>query len=460
MNKRTPAQILAQAAPVAALQKGDIGNVSQSCPKVKVEIGVFFDGTGNNRQNVLTGLSSNGPSNVDRLLRLYPRDLTEYAPCGSPRRRVKRLYVEGIGTLSGRDDDGIGSGTGAGSRGVEARVYRACTAIGRMVDEMSPRVEPEEVILDVFGFSRGAAAARYFVNCFRQGYIKYLKYYVFPQHASLPKGRKVRIRFIGIFDTVAAIGLNANNANNGAVNVHLKAASADSIFHITAADEFRHNFSLNRNTPGGGATVELPGAHSDIGGGYAEEEKEDLLMKPATGRIFSSYEEARRQHEIDSTNSARVGAPEAARMVAEGWIGNPKQYYVQPTAIRTFTIPNPSAYHVDYAYDIEHRVRRNISNGWSKAVMALMHKKAREAGVPFSTIPNTTTYKVPDDLKPAQAAILGGRQPSAADKKLIKLRYTHHSSHYLSMARGLITPHKPAAGRVRGKHPNLTGRAK
>ncbi len=460
MNKRTPAQVLAQAAPVAAQQRGDIGNVSQNCPKVKVEIGVFFDGTGNNRQNVLTGLSSNGPSNVDRLHRLYPRDLVEYASCGSPSRRVRRLYVEGIGTLSGSEDDSVGSGTGTGNRGVEARVFRACTAIGRMVNEMSPGVEPEEVILDVFGFSRGAAAARYFVNCFRQGYINYLQFYVFPQRASLPEGRKVRIRFIGIFDTVAAIGLNANDDDNGAVNVHLKAASADSIFHITAGDEFRHNFSLNRNTPGGGASVELPGAHSDIGGGYAEEERENLLMKPAQGRIFNSYEEARRQHTIDSESGARMAAPEAARMISEGWIGDPRQYYVQPTAIRRFTIPNPYAYHVDYAYDIEHRVRRNISNGWSKAVMSLMHKKAQEAGVPFSDIPDTSTYRVPDNLKDAQTAILGGGQPSATDKALIKLRYTHHSSHYATMAGGLIAPHKPAAGRIRVKHPNLSGRAK
>ena len=34
---------------------GEVGNIAQSCPKLKLEIGVFFDGTLNNRFNVRSG---------------------------------------------------------------------------------------------------------------------------------------------------------------------------------------------------------------------------------------------------------------------------------------------------------------------------------------------------------------------------------------------------------------------
>lgn len=53
--------------------------------------------------------------------------------------------------------------------------------------------------------------------------------------------------------------------------------------HLVAADEYRKNFALTRVEPSDKKVVELilPGAHSDIGGGYRITEKEKIVMVPA-----------------------------------------------------------------------------------------------------------------------------------------------------------------------------------
>lgn len=53
---------------------------------------------------------------------------------------------------------------------------------------------PGSVVVDVFGFSRGAAAARHFIN----------------KLLALNLGRPLRVGFVGLFDTVAAIGSAAD----------------------------------------------------------------------------------------------------------------------------------------------------------------------------------------------------------------------------------------------------------
>ena len=54
----------------------------------------------------------------------------------------------------------------------------------------------------------------------------------------------------------------------------------DRTVHLVAADEYRQYFGLtNINSAGKkGKEIILPGAHSDIGGGYMEEETEPIMM--------------------------------------------------------------------------------------------------------------------------------------------------------------------------------------
>jgi hypothetical protein len=170
--------------------------------KVKIRVGVFFDGTGNNGFNsdaiyykkklpltvdniktekhegfdVETDTSYWNPYSNVKLL----HDLYEETSINSTKNNKQDLhhylqfpiYVQGIGTLRDKEDDKFGSGLGEGSRGVIARVEKACTDIsGRIKDEFD-RLEIEykqslyleSLKFDVFGFSRGAAAARHFCN--------------------------------------------------------------------------------------------------------------------------------------------------------------------------------------------------------------------------------------------------------------------------------------------------------
>lgn len=256
--------------------RGEIGNVEQTCPKVTLEIGVFFDGTNNNATNALLGGGegsyANSRSNVALLSLLYPNDDGPPNACGNPSRKYFPRYVPGIGTTTGSEkkrikDSLVGGAIGMGATGVEARVAATCIELGRDITRLSPGVEPEEIIFDVFGISRGAAAARYFVNAFRQGWIRYNPVFGSTVRGRLPEGRKVRIRFVGIFDTVASIGSGTVEYNYGA-NIHLRTDQADRIFHLTAGSEYRKNFRLNHNLEGGGDHYEMPGVHSDIDGGY------------------------------------------------------------------------------------------------------------------------------------------------------------------------------------------------
>jgi hypothetical protein len=105
------------------------------------------------------------------------------------------------------------------------------------------------------------------------------------------------------------------------VNVHLKTAQVTGrIYHLVADDEYRVNFRLNRNWPGGGDHQALPGAHSDVGGGYRD---------PGDAAPFSGI--ARRQRtpapwprpiRPPSTVPTAPGANSAAEavFVDEGWL--------------------------------------------------------------------------------------------------------------------------------------------
>lgn len=108
-----------------------------------------------------------------------------------------------------------------------------------------------KVMFDVFGFSRGAAAARHFANR------------VMDQDPAIagaisaglkgdfydgkPSGE---VRFLGLFDTVAAIGgignfFDINGRSSLRVRLELPPSVAQKVFQITALNEYRYNFSLN-----------------------------------------------------------------------------------------------------------------------------------------------------------------------------------------------------------------------
>lgn len=107
---------------------------------LRLRIGVFFDGTGNNASNTFDGKRcgahhpvraedldgsckaymadpessyGNDLSNVALLSSLYESD-KKLKGSGKSRSLQRRFYMDGIGTVRGEEDSWIGSGTGRG----------------------------------------------------------------------------------------------------------------------------------------------------------------------------------------------------------------------------------------------------------------------------------------------------------------------------------------------------------
>jgi hypothetical protein len=162
-----------------------------SLVKITLRIGVFLDGTGNNPFNVemgrkcgahhpVSGQDMDGSckpymqdpdssyggevTNVKRLYELYLKSI-------DPEKVIQhelafdKVYVEGIGTTAGEQDSLLGAALGRGETGIEARVNHAFDLIKqrlRIFHSRNPNIQIQRLIFDVFGFSRGAAAARHF----------------------------------------------------------------------------------------------------------------------------------------------------------------------------------------------------------------------------------------------------------------------------------------------------------
>lgn len=307
---------------------------------ITLRIGVFFDGTGNNlanaavtekcRQDDLTLLDErtlgevveycrahgfggsegngfftqtpdnsygNAPSNAARLFDLYQDDATRSLAKDERSASIK-AYLEGIGTSSGEEDSVYGQATGMGDTGVVARVMQSPNTISLQLGlftESNPEVQVDALEFDIFGFSRGAAAARHFANellkanggvlagLLRPGQFGLSEDFEWSGHAC--------INFIGLFDTVAAVAdpmrwdfSPADHLNPG-VNLYLPPGCARKVVQLTARDEMRWNFALNSVAPHH-QEIALPGAHSDIGGGYLPIAREKLILsRPVSSTV-------------------------------------------------------------------------------------------------------------------------------------------------------------------------------
>ena len=79
-----------------------------------------------------------------------------------------RIYIEGIGTLDKEKDVEAGFQYGSGRTGIRAKVCKGCEELAEKVFTEKNRnymdnIKSIELTIDVFGFSRGAAAARNFI---------------------------------------------------------------------------------------------------------------------------------------------------------------------------------------------------------------------------------------------------------------------------------------------------------
>lgn len=251
------------------------GPPSPTCPcqdpHRKLHAGVFFDGTNNNKDR---DLPRGTHTNVVRLWKLYKE--------GSDAEAVRtKKYVVGVGSLdtaarrrqAGQEirnnsrwwlpgsqvvaagvsggrllgDLGADIAGKAGGLGGKERLNQAYFWLKDRCAEL-PR--PAFKTVDVYGFSRGAALARTFVNLVNM--------------ALRQVEPNVSVRFVGVFDTVGSFGIGGDDSDPGQ-NMYIDGTDARAIAHFTARHEHREMFPLTVIT---GVDKEYAGVHSDVGGGY------------------------------------------------------------------------------------------------------------------------------------------------------------------------------------------------
>ncbi|RJL18844.1 phospholipase effector Tle1 domain-containing protein [Paracoccus siganidrum] len=463
MTSLTEIDALATTAAATAGLGGELGNIRQNCPETTLEIGMFFDGTLNNRFNVLSRARQddsyqNALSNVALLYALYKNrpELDERNACGGIARRFRSLYVEGIGSTAGQADSMTGYAFGTGATGVDRRVMVAFNDAIRLIRDAGGPAQLGKVVFDVFGFSRGAAGARYFVNCVRARRFAFAGAGIL-----LPPGIDYEIRFVGIFDTVAAIG-NALTDNTGIENINLRRDQARKIHHITAMDEYRMNFSLNHNLPGGGDSQAMPGAHSDIGGGYRDPGDRAPLGRETT-RYFGSREAAEAAQRQARAEDAAPGAHTAAEQVwvDEGWIrANETQGGIRRVfgPIEERIIPTRFGVIRRHSYT-EHLMleRPWVRIGLSRVPLHVMHQIATAQGaalLPLRT--SDPNYVIPEGLRPHVAAIRSGSLSRAQHRAILR-DYGHVSAKTGNV--GDWAGHRPRTDHRRVVYANRPGEA-
>lgn len=132
-----------------------------------------------------------------------------------------------------------------------------------------------EVNVSVFGFSRGSAQARTFAHWLFE-IARYNNYHCSRMLAGVP----LKLNFMGIFDTVASVGIAScipavgrlargkmNWAWGEMMSIH---PDVEQCVHFAALHEQRMNFPLDFAPNDGGRRKQVlyPGMHSDVGGGY------------------------------------------------------------------------------------------------------------------------------------------------------------------------------------------------
>lgn len=326
-----------------------------------MHVGVFFDGTNNNKY-FDTGSFSH--SNVSRLYDVFPGGgvttlsdtlthavkvfnpkkgleedkmrteqavSTDHVPLyhneppieASDRRLFRKIYVPGVGTPFRAVGDKNEAGTLRANQTGEAMAkYGSARIVWAMMQTLNLLLEqplqPEELNLwssryagllenqlnkvlrgdfltkyrsrlnrrmpkitklklYVFGFSRGATAARSFCQRMQNW---------FPGN-KIPAGGKnsqdfieIEYVFLGIFDTVASVGTaHAAAISSGATGHHdwadlsLMYPKVNKCVHMVAAHEVRGCFPLTSAAISNSEEIVYPGVHSDIGGGYSPYEQ-------------------------------------------------------------------------------------------------------------------------------------------------------------------------------------------
>lgn len=463
---------------------------------ITLRIGVFFDGTLNNANNGILGVLcganhpikpedldaackpymsdpdssyANDESNVKKLSDLYFSS-DEIQGEGEQRHFFQALYIEGIGTSSGEEDSMMGAAMGRGATGVTAKVEGAFREIGRIIYDFS-QTNPDSRIVnltfDTFGFSRGAAAARHFANEVAQGQkgplgetIKMFRR-AFQEAFGGEYQRDIQVGFIGLFDTVASVGGLANlgyvrSQKAPWLNLYLPRSLFPKVVQLAARDEVRANFPLTR-VKADHPEFNLPGVHSDIGGGYYPESEELLLISPMQALDVAVTTD------VKYTSIYRDAQQVKAKWEAKGWPAEMLEIvtpYVRSLPPSQQDRLNPTK-RVYAALQLKRPVRGELS----RVYLRVMYELAKQQGVRFIPINDKSSrYAIPVELRAlCDRFVSGDYSTTPAEEQLLKLKYIHTSANWnpprklqgTTPRTGLVYFNAPTTDGIRVQHPNV-----
>jgi hypothetical protein len=415
--------------------RGTMCTIRQAETGDSVRASVYFDGTGNNRQNVTRGYQQrdehrgtdgsydNDYSNVSRL--------EEQQDAHEGYDYSFKFYVEGIGTQNLGSDVPQGNAEGRGITGISTKVDSGIRHLLEGIENEVISRRISHVHLDVFGFSRGAAAARHFVYKMMREEGQTLLDRLLARGFTVGP---VAVKFVGLFDTVASYGYAHYNDTR---DLDLDAiTAADYVLQLAAGDEHRANFRLTNiksaKRQNKGLEIFLPGVHSDIGGGYRDGAAETDLQ------IYD--------HDSVGWNS---DVQTQSLAFERDWLSQMGWYDLRE-------IGEPTMSNEIYVN------RTNISNKYTFIPMHLMARYAQQHGCNYPTLDlrsgsgygaTTTpaTYRVPAGLNSAKQEIqtyidtiaapglskqVDWINNDAAWLKAVRHGYFHFSSYYGSVGMG------------------------
>ncbi|HDS0949689.1 TPA: DUF2235 domain-containing protein [Stenotrophomonas maltophilia] len=425
-----------------------------------LRIGLFFDGTRNNAHNLargrpqspqprpallradddstyqsrLTSSYDNGTTNIARLQALYP-DSRRAAGSGPS----LSIYIEGVGTRDDAEDDLIGLAFGIGASGVRAKVQRALqerlpAALAELATQW--RLPLHSVQLDLFGYSRGAAAARDVANQVH-GWDG-ARWRQLMQQAGLACAadfavQRPALRFIGLFDTVVAVsGGRADERPQTA----LPAGIAARVVQLVARDEHRQHYPLTSVAPPH-VEIVLPGVHANIGGGYDQgEEGPKLLGRPRRQQV--------RRPGVADLQTPPLAMLQASTVYAEAqadaerwrqqlglndkevWVDVWHQWQQQRRAGSRSVLLAPVLY-VTAAVVL----RRRIDWRYQLIALQVMQQQASAAGVRWTAdAASVAGGELPAALQPIARRLVAGQALTPTQEALLRRRYLMQSAHW------------------------------
>jgi uncharacterized protein (DUF2235 family) len=181
-----------------------------------------------------------------------------------------KFFYKGVGTKHGTLGKLFGGAFGVGGKDRIEAAQR----------DLEKQFAAGDKLVDIVGFSRGAALAANFANVVIDDGVRVdgVK-------------QEVEVRFLGVFDLVAAFGIPFNLPGLGLnrVNLGYKLGLPEGVkycYHALALDEARQSFRPTRLR--GGQEVWFRGVHSDVGGGNDNHALNDITLRWMLSKAIAS----------------------------------------------------------------------------------------------------------------------------------------------------------------------------